>query len=90
MKAVRKAADELGYVPNAHAQALTRSMTGLVGLVVQDIGDPYFSAIAAGVQHATMTHRRQMMLAATQRDPAQELAIVEAFIAHRTDAIVLV
>jgi LacI family transcriptional regulator len=89
-EAVRKAAEELGYVPNAAAQALARSATGLVGLVVQDIADPYFSAIAAGVQQASMAHRRQMMLAATLRDPAQELAIVGAFIAHRTDAIVLV
>ena len=86
----RKAADELGYVPNAAAQALARSATGLVGLVVQDIADPYFSTIAAGVQQASMARRRQMMLAATLRDPAQELAIVQAFIAHRTDAIVLV
>ena len=90
VEAVRKAADELGYVPNAAAQALARSATGLVGLVVQDIADPYFSSIAAGVQKASMAHRRQMMLAATLRDPAQELAMVEAFIAHRTDAIVLV
>lgn len=90
MEAVRKAAEELGYVPNAAAQALARSSTRLVGLVVQDIADPYFSTIAAGVQQASMAHGRQMMLAATLRDPAQELAIVEAFIAHRTDAIVLV
>jgi LacI family transcriptional regulator len=91
VEAVRKAAEELGYIPNAQAQALARSATGLLGLVVQDIADPYFSAIAAGVQQAAMAaRRRQMMLAATLRDPAQELAIVEAFIAHRTDVIVLV
>ena len=90
VEAVRKAADELGYVPNAAAQALPRSATRLVGLVVQDIADPYFSVIAAGVQQASMAHQRQMMLAATLRDPAQELAIVGAFITYRTDAIVLV
>src|SRR4029077_11116551 len=88
--AVRKAAEELGYVPNAQAQALARSTTGLIGLVVQDIADPYFSAIAAGIQHVTMVRHRQLMLAATLRDPQQELAVVEAFVAHRTEAIILV
>ena len=39
---VRLAADALGYVANAQAQALARATTGLVGLVVHDTADPYF------------------------------------------------
>ncbi len=87
--AVRRAADDLGYVPNAQAQALVRSDTGLLGLVVHDIADPYFSAIAAGAQEAAATQGRQTMLAATQQSPEQELAAVETFIARRVDALVL-
>lgn len=87
--AVRQAAEDLGYIPNAQAQALVRSDTGLLGLVVHDIADPYFSAIAAGVQEAAEAQGRQTMLAATQRSPEQELAAVETFIARRVDALVL-
>ena len=87
--AVRRAAEELGYIPNAQAQALARASTGLLGLVVQDIADPYFSTIAAGVQHAGTEARRHMMIAATMRDPLQEVEAVETFIAHRTDLIVI-
>ena len=90
VEAVRRAAEELGYVPNAQAQALARSTTGLLGLVVHDISDPYFSAIASGVQRAAATRDRQMMLTATLLSPGQEVAAVEAFISHRTDAIVMV
>lgn len=86
---VRKAADELGYIPNAQAQALARSTSGLLGLVVQDIADPYFSAIAAGVQQAADRHHRQVMLAVALRDPERELAAVQTFIAHRADAVIL-
>ena len=71
--AVRRAAEELGYVPNAQAQALARSTTGLLGLVVHDISDPYFSAIASGVQRAAAARDRQMMLTATLLSPAQEV-----------------
>ncbi|MCK5754943.1 MAG: LacI family DNA-binding transcriptional regulator, partial [Mycobacterium sp.] len=39
---VRAAARELGYKPNAQAQALARASTGLLGLIVHDIADPYF------------------------------------------------
>ncbi|ACZ29920.1 transcriptional regulator, LacI family [Xylanimonas cellulosilytica DSM 15894] len=87
---VRAAADDLGYVVNAQAQALARSRTGLVGLVVQDISDPYFSTIAAGAQVAARQHGFQLVLASTDRDPAVELEAVGALVAHRADAIVVV
>lgn len=90
VEAVRRAAAELGYVANAQAQALARSSTALLGLVVHDITDPYFSSIAAGVQQVAAAHGRQVMLAVTLGSPGQELAAVRSFIAHRADAIVLV
>ncbi|MBG6184991.1 LacI family transcriptional regulator [Arthrobacter sp. CAN_A214] len=86
---VRASALELGYIANAQAQALARSSTGLVGLVVHDISDPYFSSIARGVQHGARQFNRQVLLAST--DPAEnaELEAVSAFASHRTDAIIL-
>lgn len=91
---VKSAAEELGYVANAQAQALARSTTGLVGLVVHDIADPYFSAIAHGVQQAALQTHHQVLLAGTDivgdGSPGDaELAAVNAFISYRTDAIIL-
>lgn len=92
---VRAAAEELGYVANAQAQALARSTTGLVGLVVHDIADPYFSTIAHGVQQVAASSHRQVLLAGTDvgaegtSSADAELAAVNAFISYRTDAIIL-
>lgn len=86
---VRSAARELGYVPNAQAQALARAATGLLGLIVHDIADPYFSSIVRGVQAAARTARKQVLLASTDRDFDIEREAVSTFIAHRADAIVL-
>lgn len=90
VEAVRRAAEELGYISNAQARALARSRTGLVGLVVHDIADPYFSTIAAGVQGEASQRDYQVLLATTMRNTEQEIRAVNAFIGHRTDAIVLV
>ena len=87
---VRTAARELGYVPNAQAQALARASTGLLGLIVHDIADPYFSEIARGVQVAARTACKQVLLAGTDRDVDLERESVSTFIAHRADAIILV
>ncbi|MCA5892281.1 LacI family transcriptional regulator [Isoptericola sp. NEAU-Y5] len=86
---VRAAAADLGYVVNAQAQALARSRTGLLGLVVQDISDPYFSTIAAGAQDAARASGHLVLLASTGRDPVAEREAVAAFAAHRVDAVVV-
>jgi LacI family transcriptional regulator len=87
---VRSAAAELGYVPHAQAQALARRVSGLLGLVVHDIADPYFSTIAHGVQRAARRRGLQTLLASTERERGAEREAVEAFIAHRTDGLILV
>ena len=41
-------AADLGYLPNANAQAIARGTSSLIGMIVNDIADPYFSVIASG------------------------------------------
>ena len=86
---VRSAAASLGYVANAQAQSLARSSTGLVGLIVHDIADPYFSAIARGVQGAAHQERRMVLLATTDGTPAAEREAVMAFAGRRAEAVIL-
>ncbi|MEF9874867.1 MAG: LacI family DNA-binding transcriptional regulator [Glutamicibacter sp.] len=86
---VRAAAEKLGYFPNAQAQALARSTTKLIGLVVRDIADPYFSTIARGVQRSLGDSGVQLLLASTENDPEREIEAVQAFMSQRTDAIIL-
>jgi LacI family transcriptional regulator len=86
---VRSSARELGYVPNAQAQALARSATGLIGLVVHDIADPYFSAITRGAQRYAWARRNQVLLVGAERSEEAELAAIAAFVAYRTQAVIL-
>ncbi|MEE2568572.1 LacI family DNA-binding transcriptional regulator [Pseudarthrobacter sp. J64] len=86
---VRKAADSLGYIPNAQAQGLARSSSGLIGLIVHDIADPYFAAIARGVQEEARLQERMVLLATTEGGPKEEKDAVAAFAARRADSIVI-
>ncbi|MHC6230652.1 LacI family DNA-binding transcriptional regulator [Arthrobacter sp. MMS24-T111] len=86
---VRQAADSLGYIPNAQAQGLAKSSSGLIGLIVHDIADPYFAAIARGVQDAAREQRKMVLLATTGGGPAEEKEAVAAFAARRADSIVI-
>jgi LacI family transcriptional regulator len=70
---VQTAAERLGYVSNPHAQALARARSSTVGLIVHDVADPYFAAIATGAMHAAHAEGVMVMMAATFRDPELEL-----------------
>ncbi|MGW4896918.1 LacI family DNA-binding transcriptional regulator [Kitasatospora sp. NPDC004240] len=86
---VEGSARELGYVSNAPAQALARSSTSVVGLIVHDIADPYFAAIAAGAMRAAKRHRLMIMIAATFGDPELEIEYVRGLRAQRARALVV-
>ena len=45
-------AGELGYTPDAHAQALVTGRVPFLGLVVSDITNPYYPALARSVEEA--------------------------------------
>jgi DNA-binding LacI/PurR family transcriptional regulator len=82
-------ARKLGYLPNASAQALARNSSVLVGLVVHDIADPYFSSIAAGVTRIAEDAGLVVVLGTTGRDPDREVELVNTLRAHRARAVVI-
>jgi LacI family transcriptional regulator len=86
---VESAAAELRYVSNAPAQALARSASSIVGLIVHDVADPYFGAIAAGAMRASREQRLVVMIAATFREPGLELEYLRGLRAQRARAVIL-
>src|SRR3954452_12678650 len=87
---VKAAADELGYTPNAQAQALAKSSTNVVGILVHDIEDPYFAAIANGVMRAADERNLLVMMASTFRDADREIAYLSSLRAQRARAAVMI
>ncbi|TDE10650.1 LacI family DNA-binding transcriptional regulator [Jiangella asiatica] len=86
---VLAAARSLNYAPNAQAQAMARGQTNVVGLVVQDIADPYFSSIAAGVMGAAEGHQVLVTLGSTLRRSEREVDYLVAARGQRSRAVIL-
>jgi len=87
---VRAAASRLGYTPHASAQAIARGSSNTAALVVQDVVDPYFSSIAAGVIEAAEDAGLIVTMAVADRSPGLELQIVRTLRGHRPRAILIV
>jgi LacI family transcriptional regulator len=86
---VLQAAEKLNYSANGPAQAMARGRTNVLGLLVHDVADPYFSSIAAGVVAAAERHRLIVSIASTQRRPEKELEYVAALRGQRASAIII-
>jgi LacI family transcriptional regulator len=86
---VLASASELGYVANAHAQALAGARTSTVGVLVHDVSDPYYATIARGVMRAASERGMLVLMAATHWQPEHELAYVATLQAQRASAVLL-
>jgi LacI family transcriptional regulator len=86
---IRELALSLGYVPNAHARALAGAAPPMVGLIVHDVADPYFSEIAKGVLRVADERALMVLINQSERRPETELARIRSLRAHRVGSIVL-
>jgi len=86
---VRKAADKLAYVPNLLAKKLRGGEHSSIGLIVGNMMDPYFGAIAQTVSVAAHNRSLLAIVANMQRDPQLELAMIRELWQHRVNGLVL-
>ncbi|WP_326824145.1 LacI family transcriptional regulator [Streptosporangium sp. NBC_01639] len=86
---VELAAAQLGYRTNVAAQTLARGASNVIGLVVHDLTDPYFAAIADGAMRVAESQGLVVMVGTTHRDPEREIAYVSTLNAQRVGAVLL-
>jgi LacI family transcriptional regulator len=86
---VRTVALALGYVVNPHARSLAGGATASVGLIVHEIGDPYFSEIASGVLRVAAREGMTAQICHSGRDPQTELTQIRTLVAHRIGGIIV-
>ena len=86
---VRRSARELGYRPNAAAQALRTGASRAVALLVPDMTNPFFSRVLRGAQRAAAEAGYIVILVDTQNDRHWESQSFEALRAGPVDGYLL-
>jgi DNA-binding LacI/PurR family transcriptional regulator len=84
------AAERLGYRPNAMARGLASRRTRTIGLLLNDLHNPYFAEIAEGIFDAAEDLDYRLLIGTGRRIAAGERRAVEVFLEHRVDGLVLV
>lgn len=76
-KRVRAAAKKLGYRPNAVARSLRKQRTQIWQLLVSDIANPFYTALARGVEDVAVANGYQVVLGNSKDDAAREARYLE-------------
>src|SRR5437763_213043 len=87
---VNQAAAELGYTANLQARAVATGQSTMIGVVVHDIADPYFSSIAAGLIEVADARQLLVCMSSTAATEAAELQYVALMRAQRARAVILI
>jgi LacI family transcriptional regulator len=86
---VLASASALGYSANVLAQSVARGTSKTVAIVLGDIADPYFSAIASGVIRVAEANGLVVTMAATGGDAEREDATLVAIKGQRPQVVIL-
>ncbi len=89
-RAVRAAAADLAYTPNRAARALRRQASTVIALVVTDIENPFFTAMARGVESVALSAGFSVVLCNTDGDRDREDRYFEIAVEERMAGVVLV
>jgi LacI family transcriptional regulator len=87
---IRAAAEELGFTPNSVAKSLRLGATGLIGLIVPDISNPFFATIARAVSIEAQRRGRSILLYDTRDDLTLEQAGLTAMLNGHVDGLIVV
>ncbi|UZN02713.1 LacI family DNA-binding transcriptional regulator [Cellulomonas sp. S1-8] len=85
---VRRVARELGYHPNRAARELITGRSGHLCLVVPDLENPFFSAVAKAVQARARAAGHAVVVADSEEDPLLEAELV-AQLGAQADGVLL-
>ena len=76
---VRRAADDLGYVPLHAARQLRAGRSGLLGMTVINIANPFFAAMVSGAEEAAAAAGYRVLVGNSDDDVAKEAGNLELF-----------
>jgi LacI family fructose operon transcriptional repressor len=86
---VEQAIAELGYRPNLAARRLRQRRASVIGLIVADIRNPFFTDISRAVEDVAYQHGLRVILCNSDENPNKERAYLELMADEQASGVIL-
>lgn len=87
---VLDAIEALGFRRNDSARVLRKGRTATVGLILEDLADPFYGPLSRAVEEVARAHDTLLINGSSAEDPEREQELALALCARRVDGLVIV
>ncbi len=88
-KRILKAMEELNYMPNTLAQSLKKKRTQMIGIILSDISNPFWSEVLKGAQKECLKYGYLLIVSTSDEDPVVEEENVISLKNRQVDGLIL-
>jgi LacI family transcriptional regulator len=78
-----------GYQPNMVAKSLRTGKTNIIGMLVEDISDPFFASISRGIESIAYKHGYKIFFSSTENDTEKTKALIKVFRERQVDGYII-
>lgn len=86
---ILETAKKLNYVKNTTATSLRYSKTGIIGVIVVDTHNPFYSSVLKGIENEARKKNYQIILMNTDRNYKNEEKAIRTLLERRVDGIIM-
>ncbi|MFF3290513.1 LacI family DNA-binding transcriptional regulator [Streptomyces sp. NPDC003023] len=87
---VQEAIESLGFRRNDSARVLRKGRTASIGLVLEDLADPFYGPLSRAVEEVARAHGALLINGSSAEDPEREQELVLALCARRVDGLIVI
>lgn len=86
---IQNIAAQLGYVPSAMARSLVARRSHLLGLLIPDMTNPFFTPLTRGVEDEAARHNLRVLIRNTEGRPEAERDAIRVFTEFSVDGLLV-
>jgi len=88
-KRVWSAIHDLGYMPNSQARALVSGRSGILGLIVSDITNPFFPELIQGFEDVAVENGYEILVSSTNYSPTRMESCIRRMLQRKAEGVAI-
>jgi len=86
-KRVWQAIEQLNYFPNTHARSLVSGRSRILGIIVENITNPFFPELIQSFEEIAVAHGYEILVSSTNGDPAVLTTCVRRMLERKVEGV---